>query len=821
MNGKLLFCTGFWLLLFYTSFSQQAPPAGGGKIKGRIIDSATRQPIGYCTVMAFLNGSANVAGGNLTDDKGQFIIDNLANGTYEIKIEFIGYTTVSKTGIILSDKKATVNLGDIKVASTAHSLKEVGITANRNFMENKLDKLVYNVDKDITSQGGVATDILKKIPMVSVDIDGNVDLLGDTNVRIFINGKPSAMFDNNLAEALKSIPASQIKTIEVITNPGAQYDAQGSGGIINIVLKDNDSKWVNGNCNLSLGTRYENGSANLHIKNGKLDINASVSGNEQLNTRTLSIYNRNADSTGLTQNGYSDVQRNGYRLQTGFDYEITKKDDLSGSVSYNDYGSFGNGSVSQDQITEFPIPIDTLSLRNTNNFYRYKGEDWSVNYKKKFNTEGQELNISYYGSFGASKNTYEQSQYYTAEDSLFSGAKGTNGFKDLETNVTVDYTHPFSKDVVLNVGIKGNFSMVNSTSDYYGLIPSSGDYLLDSSQLNSFNYNRDIYAAYSSITFPVFKNYTVKIGVRDEYTVTKIPDDTLSIASYNFISPSGVISRKLGDKQTIKLSYSRRIQRPGFYQYNPFINATDPLNLTSGNPGLLPQKMHSLEASYYKFFDGGSNILVTLFYRLSNYDWQGYSTYYSAYQVGDSTYKNTTLSTTINAGTQQTGGLNISGTWVASKKLEIRSSGSLFEKYIQSSLISGGSINNMNYRINVNLTYQFTKDLTAEFYSNYNSQRVEAQGKFPAFASYSFAVRQQLLNKKASLAFTTTDPFNKYTNQISYISAENFSSMSESRYAYQIFGISFSYKFGKIEYKEKKQENPESEQPQGNAGENK
>ena len=364
---------------------------------------------------------------------------------------------------------------------------------------------------------------------------------------------------------------------------------------------------------------------------------------------------------------------------------------------------------------------------------------------------------------------------------------------------------------MLNVGVKGTFSRMKSNSGQYPLLPIPDTFSLNPFQDNTFNFNRSIYAAYASVTFPMFKKYNLKIGVRDEYTINSSPGDTINIASDNFITPSAVISRTLNKNQTIKLSYAKRIQRPGYGQYNPFINATDPANLLTGNPGILPQKMHALESSYYRFFEKGSNILVTLFYRYSADDWQSYTTYYNSFPVGDTVYQNVTVSKTINAGTQQTGGLNISGTWAVNEKIQIRPNASFFEKYIQSNLLTNGSTSSFNYRGSINITYQVIKTLVAEFYSGYNSARYEVQGKYPSFASYSFAVRKQFLDKKATLSLSATDPFNKYTNQVTYISAANFSGMVEHRYPYQYFSLSFSYKFGKIEYIEKKPEPDENE----------
>jgi outer membrane receptor protein involved in Fe transport len=621
------------------------------------------------------------------------------------------------------------------------------------------------------------------------------------------------MFDNNLAAALQSIPASMIKSIEVITSPGAQYDAQGTGGIINIILKENKAKGTNGNFSLSGGSRYENGSANIHVKRGSLDLSASLSGNMQLNTSTLNSYNRTSDSAGLNQNGYGSVQRNGYRAATGFDWAFTKKDDISGGLSYNNFGNVNNGSVTQNVITDYPIPVDTNTLRNTNNYFRYRSVDWNLNYKRKFENEGQELNLSYQESIANSVVDYQQVQYLNSGNYinyLYTGARGDNHQRPTDLYLTADYAHPFTKDIVLNTGLKGSFNHVGSNSGHYLLDTTFGNYYADLRQFDLFNYNRDIYAAYASITFAINKNYNMKIGLREEATHITYPDDSLAATTYFFLSPSGVISRTFKHNQTLKLSYSKRIQRPGFGQVNPFIDATDPANLSKGNPYLQPQKIDYLELQYYRFFEKGSNFMANLFYRFSNYDWEGYVTYYNSLPVGDTLYKNAGLSKTINAGTLQTGGLNLSGTIEATKKLEIRASTSLFEKYIQSDLQSANDQASFNYRFNTNIVYKFDKTLSAEFFYNYNSAHVEVQGKYPDYYYYNFAVRKQFLDNKASISFTTTNPFTHYTDQVSYIDGPNFSATSDRQYPNRVFTLSFNYKFGKIEYKEKKEEPAEN-----------
>jgi len=810
---KLLVCLVLFIFLPYSSFSQHIVPEGTCKIKGRIIDSTQKKPIGYATITASSPGSNNIAGGTISDDKGKFVIDNLPPGDYLLKIDFIGYNTKTIPHAAANEKHVT-DIGEIALAATYKAMNEVTVKGSRNFMENHLDKFVYNVEKDLTSQGGVATDILKKVPQISVDVDGNVELLGSSNIRVFINGKPSTMFDNNLAEALQAIPASQIKSIEVITSPGAQYDAQGTGGIINIILKDNKSQGINGSVALSGGTRLENGSANIHARKGHLDVSASLSGNAQLKGTTLNTLDRHTnDSSQIIQNGTGALQKNGYRGQLGMDWAISKKDDINASVSYNNFGTITNGITNQQQFSYFPDTAETNSIRNSYNSFRYKTLDWNINYTKKFSTEGQEMDISYQASNGRGNTYYDQTESYMPDSPSFSGGRGTNKLSDNETYLIADYAQPLSKNTILNVGVKGTFSRINSYSDDYNLDPAYGIFTFN--QLNNFNYSRDVYAAYTSITFPLFDVYTFKLGIRDEYTTSQISGDTTTLVpSYNSFIPSVIISRKLKNNQTIKISYYRRLQRASYKDLNPFIDATDPTNLVQGNPYLKPQRTNAGELSYFKSFNNGSSILAMLYYRNTQDDEQSYVLHASSLQVGNTLYNDVIINTNENAGTQQITGLNISGTLALSEKLEVRGSAILFNKYIVSNLIPGNTSSSFNYRINGNANYKFSKTLIAECFYSFNSPRTEIQGKFPSFTSYSFAVRQLIFKQKASIAFTTTDPFNKYTNQPTNIVGADFTEVSDRKIPYRSFGLSFTYKFGKMEYKEKKQEHNE-----GNNGE--
>ncbi len=354
---KIIALTIFFFLFSFSSHAQEEHSTNAtGKITGRIIDTVSGQPIEYATISLLTQADNKVVNGATADDKGIFTITEVADGTYTILIYFIGYKTGTQNNIVVSKLNPTPVLGDIKLTGSKTTLKEVTVTAEKSIIENKIDKMIYNADKDITSQTGVALDILKKVPQVSVDIDGNVELQGNSSIRFLINGKPSIIFGSNITEVLQSIPASQIQSIEIITSPGAKYDAQGTGGIINIILKKSTAEGINGNISLSAGTRLENGSLNLNAHHGHFGANAFFSGNAQLNSTTINKMNRSSQDTAfmqtsqLLQNGTSDFTRNGYETGVGIDWEITPKDNFTGSFGYNFFGNNNSGIANRQSI---------------------------------------------------------------------------------------------------------------------------------------------------------------------------------------------------------------------------------------------------------------------------------------------------------------------------------------------------------------------------------------------------------------------------------------------------------------------------------------
>ncbi|HLI92257.1 MAG TPA: outer membrane beta-barrel protein [Puia sp.] len=785
------------------------------RITGKIIDSATHQPIQYATITLYSAKATKAVGGMMTGNKGEFAIEAPRSGSYTLTIECIGYKT-RRIGPFPGEERKT-GLGDIPLAIHATEQQAAVVTAPRGLIENKLDKIVYNAEKDITSIGGVATDVLKKVPMVSVDVDGNVDIMGNTNILFLINGRPSSIFGNNLSDALQSIPASQIKSIEVITSPGAKYDAEGTGGIINIILKDNRINGVNGNLSLTGGSRLQNGSFNFNARHGKFGLNSFFSGNAQLPSTTLNSSNRNSyDSTGemlgsLSQDGSSRFVRNGYETGLNLEWDPSKYDVLSGGLQYNSFGNNNRGSYLQSQTDYAPpatAPADQINSLVTNNSqFRARSLDWNLRYKRTFPVEDRELDFSVDGTYGHNTASYGQLQSLPAGDSAYEGSTGSSSGHDRETNIRLDYTEPFGEKVRLETGARVQLRQITSNSPVYSYDEETGLYPYNPSQSDSLTYNRHVYAGYVSMTFPAFHFLDVKAGMRFERTTTaasfsEVPDTY--IPPYNSWVPSIILSHSFPHDQTLKISFARRLERPDYRTLNPYTNASDPKNLSRGNPLLQPEDAYNFELGYAKSFDQGSALNVVAFYHRSDHDIQPFIQYYSSFTLGDSVYTDVAVTTPMNIGSENNYGMNIYGSVPVGKKLNLRTNISVFDRYIVTGTLGGPPISSFNYRVNLNASYQLSPTFIAEFFGNFRSARNEIQGRYPSFTTYNVAMRKQFWNKKGSIALTVTNPIGKYVNQETAVKGAGFTLNSLRQIPFRSIGINFTWKFGKLEFKKDK-----------------
>jgi ferric enterobactin receptor len=812
-------------VLFICLIINAQATGGSAKITGFVVDSASNNPIEYATI-SLVDPSNKTVNGTTTGRTGTFTITNVVPGSYIVVAEFIGYRSRTIKNVTIVKKNDLVDLKNIALVATATTLQAVTVTTQGRLIENKIDKMVFNAEKDITSQTGVATDILRKVPQVTVSVDGDVELAGSSGIRFLINGKPSSAFGSNIADVLQAIPANQIKSIEVITNPGAKYDAQGMGGIINIILKKSNAQGINGNLSVTGGTRTENGSFNFNARKDKLAVNAFVSGNTRLRATTPSFSNRLTNDTAantsisLRQDGLRRFTRNGFQTGAGFDYTFNDKNSLTGAFSYNKFANDGTGYTNQLQSVKGGIngTPDIASLNNINSFFRFHNIDASLNYKRTFKKEDQELDIAFNSTFGNSRNAASNMQFLQPDNLLYYGTNSTNPGENNEKELLIDYAQPLAKQVILGLGSKVNFRDIVSNSNVLKYNDSANSYLPDPYLTNNLNYHQKVYALYTELTFPAGKWFDVKAGGRYErteidafYSNAQIQQ---KVPGYNTFVPTIYLSRKLGeDGGSLKLSYSKRIGRPDYEELNPFINTSDPKNITTGNSNLVPEQSHRYEFAYNKDLGKAGSFMINLFYRLNLNDIQPFVTYYPEYTVGDTTYTHVTVSSRQNIGTEKNVGMNIFTDLRFINKMSIRTNLSFFHRDIINAIDKGYNTSSFNYRFNLNSSYQFSNTLAGEFFGNFNSPRNEAQGKYPSFTNYSFAIRKQFWNKNASIALTTTNPFKDAVDQRTELYGPNFVVNSLRSIPFRSFGLNFTWKFGHLEFKKENERNEEGNAP--------
>lgn len=809
----------FFLLCIWVSraYAQKtSPPAGeaGNKISGRVADSLSKQVLEYCSITLRNQVSQKIITGTVTDGSGLFVFNNVQSGEYTLEIEFIGYVKLYRKDIAVRNGNANVSLGTLLLAKASHTLQNVTINGSRQLIENKIDKLVYNVEKDITSQGGMATDALKKIPGITVDIDGNVELLGNSSIRFLIDGKPSGIFGNSVAEALQSIPASQIQSIEVITSPGAKYDAAGTGGIINIILKKNKIEGFNGNINVTAGTRLENGSVNAGYKKNTLSLSLFFTGNAQLRASTPGGMDRvsNPSATGYTrllQNNNFRFGRDSYKAGAAADRDISKKVNLSASIGYSHFATTNEG-ITRQELFSFDNTgsqvADQNSMRNSFTQTGIDVFDNSLVFKKKFSKKQQELSIGYTGSYGKDNTLYKQAQYYHIADSSFAGSRSFNPGIENEVDLFADYTHLIRENIVLECGIKTIFQSIISNADVFSFEPSNAVFRKDGTQSYASGYRRRIYAGYLSISFRFLDWLDVKAGGRIEHTQSNASYSNAAktaIPDYNNIAPSVVISHSFSNKESVKLGYTYRIERPDFRDLNPFVNLSDPHNITTGNPQLQPEIGNNVELGYNKSFDNGTSLNLLAFYQRNSPDIKPYITYYPSYKIGDSLFTDVTLTTRANISAEVKAGMSIAAMVPAGKKVSLRTNIQLYNRHLRNIYATPSVINAFGLRVNVNATWQINSKSVAEFFGNYNLG-LRWQGKQASLFSYTVAFRKQLLNNKASIGVVAVIPFSRYIHQESLQLTQDFSSNIYRDIPYRSFGISFMYKFGKLKFSKPK-----------------
>lgn len=778
MKKVLLLCLG---LIFVISAKAQFPGMGGaqkpsvtGRITATIIDSLTKQPVDYATVSLAKVKDGKAVNGGVTDEKGKIVLQNVAADEYKLSIGFIGYkskTVIVKTTLAKPDN----NLGTVILSPTSNVLNEVTVEGKKAIIENKIDRMVYNAEADATNAGGDATDVMRKVPMLSVDVNGNVQLRGGA-VRVLINGKPSGTMANSVADALKMLPAEQIKSVEVITSPSAKYDAEGSGGIINIITKKSNAQGVSGSVNTSVGTRQNNGSFNLTAKTNRLSVNAALGGSYAYpqNSR-VSFLNETAGTTTF-QDGFSKWARPGYNGSFGVDYDINAYNNISSTIKYNDFSNGGPGEAN--------ININGLALQNISDMdMGFNNMDWNVDYKRTSKKAGEEFSVS--GQLSQGRNTTEFSNILRTAGVPDIITANDNVGKNNEYTLQTDYILPITKKTTLETGLKGIAR--NIASDY-------------TQAAQDFDYNQNVASAYGVIGFDLTKKIKFKGGLRAEYTdISGVFANSLPIKNdYLNLFPSAVVSQTLKDnKTTLKLSYNRRVQRPSLFYLNPFRNESNQFSVSEGNPNLDPEISDNYEFGYSTFIKG-SIINASVFYRRTG------DVIESAIQPITENGVDKVLTTFINVGTAETFGLNVFGSYNPMPKWTLMTNIGLNTYQVSNEFTGVNTPTFLNYNWFLRSATTFNKGLSLEFFGVLNSPRRTFQGKTDAMVFYGAAIKKEIMKKKGSIGLNTLNPFNRDLHIKTVNTTGNTFQSTNIYYPLRSFGINFSYSFGKLKFTEKK-----------------
>ena len=495
---------------------------GNSKVFGYIVNETLSNAVEYASVALYNRETKKPVDGTMADDKGKFSMTKIAPGTYYLMISFIGYENKTIDSLVI-EKSKDLDLGVIKLKESVKMLNEVTVSAEKSLIEEKVDRLVYNAEKDLTSRGGDASDVLRKVPMLSVDFDGNVTLRGTSNIKVLINNKPSTIVASSIADALKMIPADLIKSVEVITSPSAKYDAEGTGGIINIITKKSNLQGLNLNVDTGIGLRGSNLSLNGNYRKKKLGLTFGGFGRANYNKSATDLAQttlRNGITSVTSQSSTAKDNVLFGRYNVGFDYDFTKKQSITGSLA------FGTRNLKRNQALTTDIFNNSIltnsSLRDVLTKNGGNSVDLNVDYIRTFR-EGEEWSISAQMSQNTLVNDFTADIMSSSLD-LLSRQKNINDSYNKEITLQTDYVLPIKKNQQIEVGVKTVRRQVDSDFSYQIAGPTGG-YASDVRNPSGLlNYNQNVVAGYLSYMLTTKNKYTFKVGSRYEYTTIDAND---------------------------------------------------------------------------------------------------------------------------------------------------------------------------------------------------------------------------------------------------------------------------------------------------------
>jgi len=783
------------MLLFPVALYAQQP---AGKIAGKITD-ARNKPVAYATV-TLLKTDSTVANGDLTKEDGSFSIAPTGMGQFLLRINILGYKERFISNIQISPEAPVKELGKVQISADAQTLKEVQITGEKAMMELSVDKKVFNVEKNITSSGGSAADALKNVPSLSVGVDGEV-LLRGKDATILIDGKPATLLGGDVASALQSLPASSVQSVEVITNPSAKYDAQGMTGIVNIITKKDSRFGINGSASIGAGTRDKyNASVSLNLRNDKWNVFFNSSWRNNRNYQRTRNERRLANGS-LTNMSYEDNLRTfgGWFNTIGAEYVLNERNSISLTQNLNSM-RWGNEGKTLYTYNQNDL-VDSSTVRSSDNLGAPLSSSTSLDYKHKFARPKQEIttNITFAKTW-VNRNQEFATEKYDASDSRVGNrvmqrapGSGTNA----SLNGQADFTSPvFSKAGRLDAGWKSQLFWFESSNNATVDKGDGQSFQPDPVLQNDFKYNQQIHAAYVS-----FSDQQGKIGYQFglrleashyEGTSSRLLTGEKYRNDFLNLFPSAYLSYKLPADQAVYLSYTRRTNRPGFFQMMPYIDVSNPMDTSSGNPNLIPEFIHNTELNFSRQFKKGHSLIASAYFQYTENLIDRVRTFY---ENGNSFSRPQNLNSGETYGIELTGKVQLHEIWSATANFNFFQN-EIFGSTATSSLNNSGS----SWFTKFNTDLKLPKNFSFQLSGTYEAPKVAAQGTVSEVYWLDIALRKTLWNNKANIVLNISDIFNtrKYTTIYGLDNAVQ--SIYRDRET-QVGNITFTYRFGKSEVK--------------------
>ena len=732
-----------------------------GKIEGRVIDLNAGIQLEFATISVLSPADSTIVTGEVTDLDGKFSIE-VPYGSYLIKIEFIGYRAAFRQ-VELNRQTPAVNLGAIGLSSNAEMLAEVEVRAEKSQLQMGLDKKVFNVGKDLANTSGTASEILDNIPSVTVDVEGNVSLRGSEGVRILVDGKPSGLVGVRGSDGLRSLPSNLIDRVEIITNPSARYEAEGMTGIINIVLKKDRRKGMNGSFDLTTGWPHRHGAAlNMNFRRKKINFFTNYGFRWDRAPGFFDRYQEFYDEDNTTFVDQDATRQRGgwsHNVRAGADYFFSENSILTGSFLYRMSHDDNISTITyRDYVNLFPENLTGITIREQDEVEEEPNLEYALNYRRDFKKKDQQFKASlqYRESTESEVADYLETEYSAEFNptgaTLDQRSDNSEGEKSLL--LRADYVHPFGKDGKFEIGYLGTFRGIDNKY----LVEEFADNVwqrLDRLS-NNFNYDENINAAYASVGNK-FNNFSFQAGLRFEHSevLTELLETgERNDRTYTNLFPSLFLGYEFNEGSSIQVSYSKRISRPRFWDLNPFFTFADARNIFSGNPNVDPEFTDSYEMGYLRFWDKAS-ITSSVYYRHTTGVIQRIQT------LLEEDGNLITLRRPENLATEDSYGLEFIVSYDPTDWWRMNGDINFFRAITDGTNFGEGfeaRATTMSGRFNSRVTMWKAIDFQLSF--SYRAPRKTTQGKRRSSYSLDFGISKDIMDNKATLTLSGRDMLN-------------------------------------------------------------